>query len=722
MKAKRILLMFTIIFLIFSQYCFAQEQVTVMRVTNKSGSNHSKLNHWVEAGVSLTGRQDTYISIVSEPPRDQVKRVVFIAAGQQSDDPTSSDGITTGNYGDGYTNVLTGQPNNYKQGVRSTNNLEAKRTLNSLSLASKLINSGQFPKESTLFVLAFDARLGYFRSENETKRRETAFFNFLTSKFIPSNVELIVLSGQSRGGALAFRLGSRLRHSSIYSKTPLIVQGYDPVAANPILAKLPNMLFHLPNVIIKRKIEQYLPINSKKDILRNPIDNNKYCWKVDMDVTFPPAARDNLKVYIVHSGDKVSKDINESIRAFSWKEENTDLGWYKQHWLNFGHEEMGGCNFFNNSDCLKKTVESGYQHIIYGMDEMTIEHKEKFGSVVSSFNGTLDNANVDGIGHYIVGVSDVTGDRKSDLISVHSNGSTYVWKGDASSKFSNSAESFNKTLDIANADGTGHYIVGVADVTGDRKADLVSVHSNGRAYVWKGDSNGKFSNTTESFDGTLDNANVDGTGHYIVGVADVTGDGKADLVSVHSNGRAYVWKGDSNGKFSGVVDSFNGTLDSANVDGTGHYIVGVADVNGDGKADLVSVHSNGRAYVWKGDSNGKFSGAIDSFNGTLDSANVDGTGHYIVGVADVNGDGNADLISVHSNGNAYVFKGDSNGNFSNTTASFDGTLDTANVDKTGHYIVGVADVNGDGKADLISVHSDGNAYVWKAGVSKKLNE
>ncbi|QVY65039.1 VCBS repeat-containing protein [Polaribacter sp. Q13] len=367
-----------------------------MRVTNSKNNDHSKLPYWRDSGVSKTGRQDTYISIISEPAKDKVKRVVFIAAGQQSDDPTGSDGLTTGNYGNGYTNVLTGQPNNYKEGLRHSDNLETTSNLNNSSLASKLIKSGEFPEESTLFVLAFDARLGYFQSENETKRRETAFFNLLTSKFNPSNVEVIVLSGQSRGGALAFRLGSRLRSNSTYTNIPLIVQGYDPVAANPVLAKTPNLLFKLPNLIFKRQIEEYLPINSKNDKLKNPNDyNNKYCWKVNMDVTFPTEKRDNLKVYIVHSGDKVSGIISESIRAFAWKEENTDLGWYKQHWLNFGHEEMGGCNFFNNSDCLFKTVESGYQHIIYSIPTFKYELKEKIYSyhskpVVGYFNTDLE--------------------------------------------------------------------------------------------------------------------------------------------------------------------------------------------------------------------------------------------------------------------------------------------------------------------------------------------
>ena len=44
----------------------------------------------------------------------------------------------------------------------------------------------------------------------------------------------------------------------------------------------------------------------------------------------------------------------------------------------------------------------------------------------------------------------------------------------------------------------------------------------------------------------------------------------------------YVWLGQASGAFGGhSVSSFAGTLDSANVDGTGHYLVGSMGVTGD---------------------------------------------------------------------------------------------------------------------------------------------
>jgi hypothetical protein len=335
-----------------------------------------------------------------------------------------------------------------------------------------------------------------------------------------------------------------------------------------------------------------------------------------------------------------------------------------------------------------------------------------FGSAVASFDGTLDLANIDGSGHYIVGVSDVTGDGHADLVSAHTNGNTYVWPGSATGSFGAGVPSFSGTLDLANIDGSGHYIVGVSDVVGDGRADLISTHTNGNAYVWPGGVDGSFGAAVSSFNGTLDLANIDGFGHYIVGISDVTGDGRADLVSAHTNGNVYVWPGRADARFGAGVASFNGTLDLANLDGSGHYIVSVSDVGGDGRADLVSAHTNGNAYVWPGLANAGFGTGVSSFNGTLDLANLDGSGHYIVGVSDVGGDGRADLVSAHTNGSAYVWPGDTNGSLGAAVPSFSGTLDLANIDESGQFIVGVADVTGDDHADLVSAHTAGSAYVW----------
>lgn len=309
--------------------------------------------------------------------------------------------------------------------------------------------------------------------------------------------------------------------------------------------------------------------------------------------------------------------------------------------------------------------------------------------------------------------SDVDGDGRADLVSVGTNGNAYVWRSTSTGAFSSAVASFERTFDLANVDGSGHFVVGVADVNGDGKADLVSAHTNGNAYVYPGTSTGNFGAYVSSFAGTLNLANLDGVGHHVVGLADVNGDGRADLVTAHSNGNVYVYPGGSTGSFGSGVASFNATFNLANRDGVGHYVVGVADVTGDGRADLVTANSNKNVYVYPGTASGAFGSYVSTFAGTFDLANIDGVGHYVVGVADVTGDGKADLITAHSGGNVYTYPGTASGAFSTTWAStFAGTFNLANLDGVGHHVVGISDVTGDGKADLVTAHDNGNAYVY----------
>jgi hypothetical protein len=233
--------------------------------------------------------------------------------------------------------------------------------------------------------------------------------------------------------------------------------------------------------------------------------------------------------------------------------------------------------------------------------------------------------------------------------------------------------------------------IAIADVNGDHKPDLV-VANGGSNTVGVLLGNG---------DGTFQPAVTYGSGAFYpvsVAVADLNGDGKADIVvanecgSVSCDGWVGVLLGNGNGTFQAAVTYSSG--------GTYAESVAVADVNGDGKPDLlVSGGTKGAVGVLLGNGNGTFQPAKTYL--------TDGTYPFSLAVADVNGDGKLDLVAANSwSGTVGVLLGNGDGRFQAAVTYISG--------EPGAQItsVAVADVNGDGHLDLlvtaVQVGANGN--------------
>ncbi|MFE6199193.1 FG-GAP repeat domain-containing protein [Streptomyces sp. NPDC057833] len=88
----------------------------------------------------------------------------------------------------------------------------------------------------------------------------------------------------------------------------------------------------------------------------------------------------------------------------------------------------------------------------------------------------------------------------------------------------------------------------------------------------------------------------------IVGAGDLNGDGIGDLVAQDTSNNLYRYygTGTGNGTFGArtkVFSSWGGSYD---------VVVGVGDITGDGKADLVSRDSAGTVWCNNGDGKGSF--------------------------------------------------------------------------------------------------------------------
>ncbi|MFE6361611.1 FG-GAP-like repeat-containing protein [Streptomyces sp. NPDC057806] len=183
---------------------------------------------------------------------------------------------------------------------------------------------------------------------------------------------------------------------------------------------------------------------------------------------------------------------------------------------------------------------------------------------------------------------DLSGDRCNDVLVRYSSGALRLYKpgcGAAvkpSTPYTTLASSGWTQYDVLTSPG---------DLSGDGRPDLLARNaSTGAVYLYKGTSTGKLSARVKLYDNWK-------TYKKIVGVGDITGDGKADLLAQDKTNTLYRYNGKGDGTFASRVKLFT------NWGGSYNTVVGVGDITGDGRADLVSRDTSG--YLWRNSGDGK---------------------------------------------------------------------------------------------------------------------
>ncbi len=237
----------------------------------------------------------------------------------------------------------------------------------------------------------------------------------------------------------------------------------------------------------------------------------------------------------------------------------------------------------------------------------------------------------------------------------------------------------------------------VADFNGDKIPDIVVGPSGGSSVdVLYGKGKGKFGTPT-----VLSTQQSP----FDIKVADFNGDGRPDIVTANYDGKSItVILNKGKGKWARAVNYTLPTDGSA----ANPFQVVTGDFNGDGKPDIaVSDPNNSKIVVWINKGNGTF--------GTPEQVRIPLNNHFAVNdetmkVADINGDGKLDLIFTETSLNSIGFAlGDGKGGF---------TAENAFSMGSNPFDIAIGDFNGDKKVDIaVASHAD-NTITFRLGKGK----
>lgn len=248
-----------------------------------------------------------------------------------------------------------------------------------------------------------------------------------------------------------------------------------------------------------------------------------------------------------------------------------------------------------------------------------------------------------------------------------------------------------------------------ADIDNDGIKDLVIGGKSGFINICKGNSDGGFAEAYNLQSNGADiNVGMNSTPTFI----DVDNDGDEDLVVGNMTGKVTVFKGD-------VFHPFDTSYD-IEVDGSVTYTSpAFADIDNDGNVDLVVGVKSGEIKILDGKADNMFNEIyhnIEFANGT-ELENI-GSQSPTPSFADVDGDGNVDLIVGLWNGKINVYRGNSDNTFNSPylLKIEDGTV----IDLANASAPVFVDFDDDGDVDLISGDSYGNVTFFENGISQSI--
>ena len=320
-------------------------------------------------------------------------------------------------------------------------------------------------------------------------------------------------------------------------------------------------------------------------------------------------------------------------------------------------------------------------YVIYGNTNPVNSIGVLLGNGRGSFTQAGSVFSSGGDAQYLV-TADFNGDGRLDLAAGNGNDATVtilLGNGDGTFQaphgYSVPYEPVELTVTDFNNDGFADILIGVGSPTALGESENSMVIG-----VLLGNGDGTFQGSTTT--------PIGGSSAAFLAVADFNGDGKTDaVIAAADTGNMAFFAGNGNGTFQPPVIN-QGELSQPGV-------AAVGDFNGDGRPDLAIAQTGASSlYVLLNAGSGKFQSPSTTSSG--------GSSPTGIAAADFNRDGKIDLAVANSGGqsdtgqnltgNVAILTGSGSGTFSVTNTYTAGTAPTA---------IAAADLNGDGKPDLV---------------------
>ncbi|WP_307783246.1 FG-GAP-like repeat-containing protein [Streptomyces sp. MBT53] len=241
--------------------------------------------------------------------------------------------------------------------------------------------------------------------------------------------------------------------------------------------------------------------------------------------------------------------------------------------------------------------------------------------------------------HDFAGTSS-TPDGTGDLLTLNSSGALTYQQGTGKGGFSAKTTATGWPATIKP--------IAFGDLSGDRCNDVLVRLSSGALRLYK-----PACGTAAKPSTSYTSLGTSGWNQYdvLTSPGDISGDGRPDLIARNtSTGDVYLYKGTSAGKLAARVKLYANWK-------TYKKLVGVGDLNGDGVGDLLAQDKANNLYRYYGTGHGTFGARVKLFGAWGSSYDT------VVGVGDITGDGKTDLVSRDTSGNLYRNSGDGKGSF-----------------------------------------------------------